>query len=43
MKLDHIGVVFKSLSRGRSYFKKYGFKPLTSPKMKKRMELKCNS
>ena len=36
MKLDHIGVVFKSLSRGRSYFKKnYGFKPLTFPKNEK--------
>lgn len=36
MKLDHIGIVFKSLSRGRSYFNKnYGFKPLTSPKNEK--------
>lgn len=36
MKLDHIGIAFKTLARGRSYFKKnYGFKTLTFPKNEK--------
>ena len=33
MKLDHIGVVFKSLSREDRILKKLWFKPLTFQKM----------